>query len=166
MNNIVLIGMPGAGKSTVGVILSKAMGKDFIDTDLLIQKEEGKLLQEIIDAKGIQGFLEIEEKTIISLKAANSVIATGGSVVYSQQAMGHLKKNSTVIYLQLPCSVIEERLSNMQSRGIAMEAGQSLSSLYHERYPLYERYADRSLNCQGKDVEAIVTSIMIQEGLN
>jgi shikimate kinase len=159
MNNIVLIGMPGAGKSTVGVVLSKAQGMDFIDTDLLIQKAEGKLLQEIIDEKGIQEFLAIEEKIALNLKTSNSVIATGGSIVYSDKAMNHLKENSTVLYLKLPCRVIEERLSNMHSRGIAMGAGQSLLSLYDERCPLYERYADRIVDCQGRDVEAIITCI-------
>ncbi len=159
MNNIVLIGMPGAGKSTVGVVLSKAQGMDFIDIDLLIQKAEGRLLQEIIDEKGIQEFLAIEEKIALSLKTSNSVIATGGSIVYSDKAMNHLKENSTVIYLKLPCLVIEKRLSNMHSRGIAMGAGQSLLSLYDERCPLYERYADRIVDCEGKDVEAIITCI-------
>jgi len=159
MKNIVLVGMPGAGKSTVGVVLSKAMGMDFIDTDLLIQKEEGKLLQEIIDGKGIEEFLRIEERVALKLQVSNSVIATGGSIVYSHEAMEHLRENSTVIYLKLPCQIIHERLSNMKSRGIAMGQGQTLLSLYQERCPLYESYADIFLDCEGKSVEDIITCI-------
>ena len=156
MKNIILIGMPGAGKSTVGVVLAKTLGWDYVDTDLVLQKREGLLLQEIIDAQGITNFLRIEEEVLQDFNQQRCVVATGGSVVYSSKAMQHLQAMGTMVYLQLPINTIKERLTNMSSRGIAMSEGQSLQTLYNERVPLYEKYADVVLDCSGQDVEAIV----------
>ncbi|HOM03197.1 MAG TPA: shikimate kinase [Acetivibrio sp.] len=157
--NIVLIGMPGAGKSTVGVLLAKAMKMPFVDTDLLIQQKYNKYLQEIIDEVGVEEFLSIEEKVALELNVKNHVIATGGSMVYSNRALNHLKKDGILVYLQLRYDEIESRLANISSRGIAMEKGQTLIGLYSERVPLYEKHADITVNCSGKDIEAIVAEI-------
>lgn len=158
--NIVLIGMPGAGKSTIGVLLAKALGMSFIDTDLVIQEREGKLLQEIIDLYGLDEFLKKEENAIVSLNCKSTVIATGGSVVYSEKAMNHLKQNAIVIYLKIEYKEIERRIKNISTRGIAMNKGQSLLDLYNERIPLYERYADIVIDCSGKGMEKIIQEII------
>lgn len=158
-NNIVLIGMPGAGKSTVGVLLAKAMKMPFIDTDLLIQKQENCYLQELIDTHGIEGFIKIEEKVILGLDTQNSVIATGGSVVYSKAAVEHLKTIGIIVFLNTKMYQLERRLKNAQSRGIAMKSGQTLSSLYYERMPLYKKYADIEIDCSRKHIETIVSEI-------
>ncbi len=160
MKNIVLIGMPGAGKSTVGVILAKALGRTFIDTDIVIQENAGRLLQEIIDREGPGAFLKIEEKTILSLHCHNSVIATGGSVVFSQKAMESLKKEGVVIYLAISFEEMEERLRNITTRGIVLFSGESLSDMYHERVPLYEKYADITVDCSKGDFEDIVEKVI------
>lgn len=154
--NIILIGMPGAGKSTIGVLLAKIMGKAFIDTDLLIQAREKRLLQEIIVEKGIDRFLEIEAEVILGLSVENSVIATGGSAVYSDSAITHLKQNGIIVYLKLPYPEIEHRINNMASRGIVFSKGQSLFDLYQERTPMYERKADQIIDCSGKAIEESV----------
>lgn len=156
--NIILIGMPGAGKSTIGVLLAKAFGKGFIDTDLLIQAAEGELLQEIINGKGIKRFLEIEAETIMRLQADNLVIATGGSAIYYDQAIKYLKRTGIVVYLKLTYAEIEQRINNMASRGIAIGKGQSLFDLYQERIPKYEQHADLILDCSGKSIEESVQS--------
>ncbi len=158
--NIVLIGMPGAGKSTLGVLLAKTLGKSFLDTDLLIQEKEGRLLQAIIDQDGVAKFLQIEARVLRQVEIVNAVIATGGSVVYDQNAMKHLGQNGIIVYLQLPYAEIECRISNMASRGIALGAGQRLIDLYNERTPLYERYADLVVDCSAKTLEAAVQSIV------
>jgi shikimate kinase len=155
-DNIILIGMPGAGKSTAGVILAKTLGMAFIDTDLLIQAKEGRLLQTIIDQDGVAAFLKIEEAVILGLTPANTIVATGGSVIYSHDAIFHLKKRGRLIYLQLGYEEIEGRIKNMASRGIAIGGGQKLSDLYRERAPLYERAADMVVNCSSLTVEAVV----------
>ena len=160
MKNIILIGMPGAGKSTVGVILAKALGRTFIDTDIVIQENAGRLLQEIIDREGPGAFLKIEEKTILSLHCHNSVIATGGSVVFSQKAMESLKKEGVVIYLAISFEEMEERLRNITTRGIVLFSGESLSDMYHERVPLYEKYADITVDCSKGDFEDIVEKVI------
>jgi shikimate kinase len=159
MKNIVLIGMPGAGKSTVGVILAKTLGRKFIDTDLLIQQRQGRFLQEIIDRVGIEGFIAIEENVILELEASDCVIATGGSVIYSSSAMRRLKSDGVLVYLKLPYDEIEKRIKNISSRGIAMGRGQNLAGLYEQRTPLYEMYADIVIDCAGMDMESVVSAI-------
>ncbi|MDP4182898.1 MAG: shikimate kinase [Bacillota bacterium] len=158
--NIVLIGMPGAGKSTIGVLLAKTLKKTFIDTDLLIQQKENDFLQNIINKNGIKYFLSLEERIVVSLEAENHVIATGGSVIYSDRASSHLKKGGILIYLKLPYEIIEKRIKNIKTRGIAMENGQSLSDLFMERKQLYEKYSDYALECYQKDSEEIIEEII------
>lgn len=159
-NNIVLIGMPGAGKSTMGVILAKVMGYQFVDADLLIQQEEKRLLKDIINEEGLQGFLEIEERVNKEIKAIKTVIATGGSVIYGAKAMDHLRGIGTVVYLQLSYETISKRLGNIKQRGVALKKGQSLYDLYLERCPLYEQYAHITINCESLDIEAVVEEIV------
>ena len=159
MRNVVLIGMPGVGKSTIGLLLAKALGKLFIDTDLLIEQEEGRPLQNIIDRDGLTAFLRIEENTILNMDVTGHVVATGGSVVYSLKAIATLKKNGIIIYLKVPYHEIEARIRDNANRGIAMSKGQDLSELYKERTPLYEKYADAIVDCSGKDVESITRTI-------
>lgn len=153
MKNIVLIGMPGAGKSTVGVVLAKMLGFRFLDSDLLIQEREGRLLCEIIKEEGLDGFLRIEEEVNASIQAENTVIATGGSAVYSARAMEHLKQIGTVIYIRLSYKEIISRVGDIEHRGIALKAGQSFEELYAERCPLYEKYADIVLDAEGTSIE-------------
>ena len=155
-NNIVLIGMPGVGKSTVGVILAKVMGYQFLDADLLIQEQEGKLLREIIAEAGTDGFIEVENRVNASIDCSKTIIATGGSVVYGQEAMEHLKSIGTVVYLKVPFSILEKRLSDIKGRGVVLKDGQTLYDLYMERTPLYERYADVSISEEGLGVEQTV----------
>jgi len=157
MKNITLIGMSGAGKSTIGVLLAKALGYEFVDTDLMIQKKEGKLLQEIIDEKGIEYFLTVEGQVIESIKAEKSIISTGGSVIYKSNAMKHLSEISEVIYLQVSFKEIERRLENITTRGIVMEKPMTLKDVYEERISLYEKYADFKLNCDEMGIEEIIS---------
>lgn len=152
-NNIVLIGMPGVGKSTIGVIAAKQLGYQFVDADLLIQKQEGRLLHEIISQEGIEGFLEIENRVNASIETEGSVIATGGSVVYGREAMEHLKKIGVVVYLELPYSHLKRRLRNLKDRGVVLREGQTLRDLYEERTLLYEKYADLVVKEEGLDIE-------------
>ena len=140
--NLILIGMPTAGKSTVGVVLAKMLGYDYIDTDLLIQKREGCRLEETIQAKGDEAFLDIEAAVCTELEAEHAVIATGGSVIYRTQTMEHLKTLGTVIYLKISLETLKERLRDAKSRGVVLKEGQTLENLYGERTPLYEQYAD------------------------
>ncbi|HEY9062146.1 MAG TPA: shikimate kinase [Pseudobacteroides sp.] len=158
--NIVLIGMPGSGKSTIGVLLAKTINKPFIDTDLLIQQKENDYLQNIIKRKGIHGFLSLEESIILETDFKNHVIATGGSVVYSERSMTHLKKDGIVVYFDLPLEIIEKRIKNIKTRGIAMGPDQSLESLYCTRKPLYEKYSDLTIKCCDKDIEDIISEIV------
>ena len=160
MRNIVLLGMPGAGKSTVGVLLAKALGMPFIDTDLIIQESAGMLLQDIIDTRGIDHFLSVEERVLLNLNVKNHVIAPGGSVIYSTAVVRHLKAHGVLVYLQLPLSEIEKRLNNIRSRGIVIKKDQKLNDLFAERAPLYEKYADLIIDCEGKDMERIVSEII------
>jgi len=158
--NIVLIGMPGAGKSTTGVILAKALRCNFIDTDIMIQERSKKLLQEIIDTRGPDALKILEEETILSLHIHNSVIATGGSVVFSNRSMQHLKQDGIIVYLQISYEEMEKRLKNIMTRGIILSPGETLYQMYNERIPLYERYADITIECSDEDFEAVVGKII------
>ena len=158
-SNLILIGMPGAGKSTVGVVLAKNMGLRFLDSDICIQEQEGKLLHEIIAQSGLNVFMETENRINASLQTEKSVIATGGSVVYGKEAMEHFKDMGTVIYLKLPYDEIKERLGDLTKRGVVLKPGQTLKDLYEERIPLYEKYADITINCTGKAIREIVSEI-------
>lgn len=155
-NNIVLIGMPGVGKSTVGVILAKVLGYQFADADLLIQQQEGKLLKEIIAEVGTEGFIEVENRVNAGIICCRTIIATGGSVVYGKEAMEHLKEIGTIVYLRVPYSVIDKRLSDIKGRGVVLKKGQTLYDLYMERTPLYEKYADLIVDEDGLNVEQTV----------
>ena len=158
--NIILIGMPASGKSTAGVLLAKAIGYGFIDCDLLIQNEQKALLCDIIAEKGAEEFLRIEERVNASLWAERCVIATGGSVIYGARAMAHLKELGTVVYLKLGEKELEKRLKNIFRRGVVMRrAGETVADLYAERVPLYEKYADVTVACDGQDVEQTVRAI-------
>jgi shikimate kinase len=159
--NIILTGMPGAGKSTIGVLLAKSLGMSFLDTDLIIQQKEGRLLQKIIDTQGVAGFIAIEATVIQQINANHCVIATGGSAIYVAEAVSHLRSLGKMYYLQLPFVEIERRVHNMASRGIAIEKNQRLIDLYQERIPLYERYADVIIDCAGLSVEETVQKIVI-----
>lgn len=160
MNNIVLIGMPGVGKSTAGVVLAKVLGYKFIDADLLIQQEEGRLLKDIIKEEGRAGFLEIENRVNAAIEAERAVIATGGSVVYGAEAMAHLKAIGTVVYLKLSYEILEKRLHNIRGRGVVLKEGQTLRDLYLERVPLYEKYADITVDEETRDVEETIACIL------
>lgn len=160
-SNIVLIGRPGSGKSTCGVLAAKALLKNFFDTDLLLQNLEGKRLQSIINENGIEYFNEAEERAILSLDIRGTVIATGGSVVYSEKAMAHLRSLGKIIYLRLGYEEMEKRIKNITTRGIVLKEGETLLDMYNERAPLYERYADEILNCDGMTVEETVESIVL-----
>ena len=157
--NLVLIGMPGAGKSTVGVVLAKHMGMRFLDSDLCIQEEENRRLHEIIAEEGLDTFLVIENRVKASLQVKNSVIATGGSVIYGKEAMEHLAKIGTIVYLQLPYEEIKNRLGDLTKRGVAFQDGQSLLDIYKERVPLYENCAELTIDCHEKTIRAIVAEI-------
>jgi len=159
MENIVLIGMPGCGKSTAGVVLAKVMGYRFIDADLLIQEREKRLLSEIIEAEGAEGFNRIENEVNASITSDCSVIATGGSVVYGKEAMKHLGEIGIIVYLRLPLSELEVRLGDLAERGISMKEGQTLENLYSERTPLYEKYADIVLDVEGLSIREAVMRI-------
>ncbi len=159
-DNIVLIGMPGVGKSTIGVILAKELGYQFVDADLLIQKQEKRLLKEIIAQEGIDGFIAIENQVNASIEAEKTVIATGGSVIYGKEAMEHLQEIATVVYLRLPYEELEKRPGNLKNRGVVLRAGQTLRDLYDERIVLYEKYADITVNEEKKGIEATLENII------
>ena len=159
MENIVLIGMPGCGKSTVGVLLAKAMGLDFVDTDVVFQAREQRRLQDMIDEIGIDAFLKREEESILSLRLNRTVIATGGSVVYGRKAMEHLARGGRIVYIELPFEEIERRLNNLATRGVALREGQTLFDLYNERIPLYEAAAQIVYHAQKTDIETTVQQL-------
>lgn len=159
-NNIILIGMPAVGKSTVGVILAKILGYKFIDTDLIIQESENRLLHEIISAEGVDGFIQKENRIVSQIDTQKSVIATGGSVVYGTEAMKHLSENGVIIYLKLDYRRLKYRLGNIQNRGVVIRDGQKLSELFRERTPLYEKYADIVINENNRSIEQTVAEII------
>lgn len=158
-DNIVLIGMPGVGKSTVGVVLAKALGYQFVDADLLIQEAEGKLLSELIEEHGTDGFIEIENRVNSQIQTHRSVIATGGSVVYGKEAMEHLKSIGTVVYLKQNLRVLQRRLRNLKGRGVVLKEGQTLVDLYKERTVLYEKYADITVDQYKQSIEQTLKAV-------
>lgn len=160
-SNVILIGMPGAGKSTVGVVLAKLLGYQFIDTDLVIQEKEGRLLKEIIADEGNAGFLRIEDKINSEIQAEHSVIAPGGSVVYGENAMRHFKEIGMVVYLKASYETIDERLSNLEGRGVVLKEGQTLKDLYKERCVLYEKYADVIIDEHGRTLADTAKAVAI-----
>jgi shikimate kinase len=150
--NLILIGMPGSGKSTIGNVLAKLIGYRFLDTDLMIQNMEGKVLQDIIDEDGLAVFMTAEEKALCATYCDETVIATGGSAIYSKRGMKHLKSMGKVVYLKLSISEIEKRLYNLSSRGVAGAKEKTLSEIFDERRPLYEEYADYTIECDGGEI--------------
>lgn len=160
MKNIVLIGMPGSGKSTVGVVLAKILGYGFIDSDLLIQEQEGRILSTIISEEGIDGFIEIENRVNSGIDVTEKVIATGGSAVYGEEAMKHLQSIGTVVYLKWSLEEIAERLGDLTERGVVLKEGQDLKALYEERCPLYEKYAHVTVECEEMSIEGLARKII------
>ncbi|MBQ8509243.1 MAG: shikimate kinase [Clostridia bacterium] len=158
-SNIVLIGMPGCGKSTLGVLMAKALGYEFLDTDLVLQRQEGKLLQQIIDEDGLAYFEQAEERALCGINVSHTIIATGGSAVYCDAAMKHLRENGTIVWLSLPYEEIERRIQNITTRGIVLAPGKTLRDVYEERQPLYQRWADMFFNCHGS-VEDTLSKIL------
>jgi shikimate kinase len=163
-DNIILIGMPGAGKSTVGVILAKLTSRDFMDTDLLIQISERRPLQEIVDRDGHMALRRIEEDVILSLDCRRHVIATGGSAVYSDPAMAHLRSIGIIVFLDLELDTLQSRIRDFDTRGLAKRPGQGLKDLFEERLPLYNRYADVTVDCSGLTQEEVGAAIIREIG--
>ena len=159
-DNIVLIGMPTSGKSTVGVILAKILGYNFVDADIVIQEKDGRKLSEIIEAEGIDGFIAVENKINSEIEAQKTVIATGGSVVYGKEAMDHYKNIGKIVYLKVSMDTLTKRLSDVKQRGVVMREGQSLLSLYNERTPLYEKYADYTIDEGTHTMEKVIADIL------
>ena len=160
MNNITLIGMPGSGKSTVGVLLAKSLGFQFVDVDLLIQQREGALLQELLDTRGVEPFLDAEEAAVRSLACTGAVIAPGGSAVCRAGAIGHLRALGRVVYLHVPLPELERRIHNITTRGIAMAPGETLADLFACRAPLYRRYADLTVDVGDQTLEETVAAVL------
>ena len=159
MQNIVLVGMPGCGKSTIGVLAAKALMMDFVDTDLSLQKASGQPLQQMVDKLGTEGFSQAEEACICSLELTHTVIATGGSVALEKRAMEHLSRGGLVVFIHLSYETIEQRLSNITTRGIAMEKGQTLRDLNDLRQPYYFSCADEVLEADGLTIEETVEKL-------
>ena len=160
MNNIIFIGMPASGKSTIGVVVAKRLGYDFVDTDLLIQKQEGKLLKDIISVVGTKGFLKIEDQVNHDLMIDNAVISPGGSVVYCENAMRHYKEIGKVVYLKVPYEIIERRIGDVTKRGVVLEDGQTLRGLYDERIALFEKYADITICEEGLTLTKTIDKVI------
>ena len=163
--NLILIGMPGCGKSTVGVVLAKALAMDFVDSDLVIQKKMGMKLAALIDRHGDDGFRAIENRINAELTMENSVIATGGSVIYGEDAMRHLKAVGTIVYLKLSCATIADRLGDLHARGVTIKPGWTLQDLYNERVPLYEKWADITVDCEQMRLREVVAYIQEKVGV-
>lgn len=159
-DNIILIGMPGVGKSTIGVVLAKVLGYKFIDSDLVIQEQTGRLLKDIIAEDGIDAFIQIENDVNKSLNTTKSIIATGGSVVYGREAMEHLSEIGTVVYLELELPALSKRLGSLEKRGVVLKEGQTLKDLYNERVPLYIKYADIIVNEHHTTIQKMVQKIV------
>lgn len=155
-NNIVLIGMPSCGKSTIGVVLAKAIGYRFVDSDLVIQERTGKLLNEIIEEEGLDTFNQIENDVNASLDYNKAIIATGGSVIYGEKAMEHLCTIGTVVYIELPLEALKERIGDLNARGVSIKEGQTFEELFEERRPLYEKYADVTIRAEGLSIREMV----------
>lgn len=159
MNNVILIGMPGAGKSTVGVVLAKKLGYRFLDSDLVIQERCGKLLHQLIEERGEAGFLMLENEINVRIRGDKMVVATGGSAVYGKEAMAHFREIGRIVYLRLPYEELKERLGDLHERGVVIKEGSTLKDLYEERILLYEKYADLTIDCGGRDIRSIVEEI-------
>ncbi len=159
MKNIVLIGMPGAGKSTIGIILAKVLGYNFLDSDLLIQEQEKCLLRDIIEKHGLDGFIAVENQVNRDIRTTNTVIATGGSIIYGTEAINHLRDIGIVVYIKLSLETIDNRLGNIKQRGVVFKEGQTLKSLYEERCPLYEKYAHIIIDGEGLNTEELMEKI-------
>ena len=159
MDNIILIGMPGSGKSTVGVVLAKALGLRFVDVDLLIQQREGALLQQLIDSQGVERFLDLERDAILSLECRGTVVAPGGSCVCREESIAHMRRLGTVVYLELSLEEVTGRIHNMASRGIALSPGQTLADVYRYRAPLYERCAHIIVPARGQSLAETVEAV-------
>ena len=159
-NNVVLIGMPGVGKSTSGVILAKVLNYDFLDSDLVIQKKTGQRLKDIISGEGIDGFNAVENQINREIQCENTVIATGGSVVYGKEAMEHFQKIGTIVYLKISYESLDERLGDLDERGVVHKKGQTLQVIYEERTALYEKYADVTVELDGKTVAETVDAVL------
>ncbi len=163
--NLTLIGMPGAGKSTVGVVLAKTLGMDFIDTDLVIQRTMNARLYELIDSYGTEGFIELENRILSGIEAENAVIATGGSAVYGEDAMRHFASMGDIVYLRLPCEALVPRLGDLSRRGVVMRKGSTLQELYAERAPLYEAHAAHTVDVDGRSLTQVVAAVAHAAGL-
>lgn len=159
MKNIVMIGMPGAGKSTIGVILAKELGYQFIDSDLVIQEREGRLLREIIAEEGLERFKQIENRANYEIAAENSVIATGGSVIYGKEAMERFHERDIIVYLKLSYEAVSKRIGDPKKRGVVLEKEQTLKDLYEERCPLYEKYAHITVETDDKSIGEVMYAV-------
>lgn len=159
MKNLILVGMPSCGKSTVGVVLAKTMNKGFVDTDILIQQAESRTLQEIIDEKGNDYFHHVEERVLLDFDGENYVVATGGSAIYFDRAMDKFKEKGLVVYIRVSLDTILERLNNIKTRGVTLEKGQTIADLFEQRVPLYEKHADLIIEADGLSVEEVVEKI-------
>ena len=168
MKNIVFIGMPASGKSTVGVVVAKRLGYKFVDTDLVIQEVEKRLLKEIIAEEGNEGFLRIEDRVNAEIQEERAVISPGGSVVYCENAMRHYKETGMIVYLHTSYETINNRLHNAKNRGVVLKDGQTLKDLYEERSALFERYADLTISEEGRDLEETIEEVLrvLENGLN
>lgn len=163
MKNISLIGMPGSGKSTVGVLLAKALGYDFVDTDLIVQRREGKLLQELVDTLGVEAFLDVEQAAILSLDVEAAVISPGGSVVCRAAMVEKLKTLGPLVYLEVPLEELKARITDLSTRGIAMEVGETLSDVMDKRAPLYAQYADIRIPVKSGQTPQALADLILQE---
>ncbi|MFC1489441.1 shikimate kinase [Thermodesulfobacteriota bacterium] len=165
-SNIVLIGMPGSGKSTVGIILAKIISRDFVDTDVIIQISQGRSLQDIVNMEGHMALRQIEEDILLNLKCFNHVIATGGSVVYSDSAMKYLKSQGVIVFLDVDLPILKSRIHNFETRGLAKRPDQTFEDLYEERCDLYKKYADITIDCDNRKQEEVCAIIIDEYGLN